>query len=124
MTQHRYPQPLLFIDGTWREGRGGQRTAVLNPADESKLADLPLAEIADLDEALEAAARAFRLWRRTTAFERAAEIAFVVTCEQGKPLAEAGMEIDRCVDTFRWFAGEATRLVEEVYPKRPQAILE
>ena len=134
MTQHRYPQPLLFIDGTWREGRGGQRTAVLNPADESKLADLPLAEIADLDEALEAAARAFRLWRRTTAFERAAileraaellaerraEIAFVVTCEQGKPLAEAGMEIDRCVDTFRWFAGEATRLVEEVYPKRPQ----
>ena len=36
-----YEQPLLCIDGVWREGRAGRTLPMLNPADESLLADTP-----------------------------------------------------------------------------------
>ena len=35
----RYEQPLLYIAGRWREGAGGRKLPVLNPADESTLAE-------------------------------------------------------------------------------------
>src|SRR3954463_4401658 len=57
-----------FIDGQWTPGR--QRFAVLDPFD-----DAPIEEVTDCDEALvdqavEAAARAFPIWRRRPGPER------------------------------------------------------
>ena len=54
-----YEQPLLYIAGQWREGRSGRSLAVLNPADESTLAELPVADPEDIDEAIAAAQAAF-----------------------------------------------------------------
>ena len=49
----------LFIDGTWRGGRGGATLPVLNPASERPAAQLAVAAPQDLDDALAAAAAGF-----------------------------------------------------------------
>ena len=56
----------LYIDGQWRPGRGGQ-APVLNPANEETIGSHAIADKADLDDALAAAARGFEKWRRTSA---------------------------------------------------------
>ena len=58
-----YPDLYLLIDGQ-RLGAAGRRTQpVINPATEEVLGELPLAGPADLDRALEAARKAWPVWR-------------------------------------------------------------
>ena len=113
----------LFIDGAWRAGEGAQRHRVVNPIDDSTLGEAPLATAAELDEALAAADRGYRIWRATDADARAAvlqraaallreradTIAAALTREQGKPLAEARGEVIGSAQLFDWYAAEATR---------------
>jgi succinate-semialdehyde dehydrogenase/glutarate-semialdehyde dehydrogenase len=88
------------------------------------------AEKADLDEALEAAAKGFATWKRVSAYERskimrkAANllrerielVATLMTMEQGKTLAEAKAEIHNGADTIDWFAEEGRRAYGRVIP--------
>lgn len=123
-----YPQLSMIIDGE-RVAGGGRRThAVINPATGERIADLPLADPADLDRALEAAARGFARWRRSTAPERAAvltgaarlllerqdQIARIAVLEEGKTLAEARIEVMMNVGLFNFYAGECQRLYGRV----------
>ncbi len=119
-----YPADLsLYINGSWRSGEGRDSHAVINPATGETLGQLPLATAADLDEALEATAKGFDIWRKTDVNERAAtlhkvaglireraeNIAVLLTTEQGKPLAEARTEVLSCAAQFDYFAEEAKR---------------
>ncbi|WP_299132173.1 NAD-dependent succinate-semialdehyde dehydrogenase [uncultured Amaricoccus sp.] len=127
-----YPDTLLFIDGRWRAGAGGRTIPVSDPATSEVIGQLARAEIADLDEALAAAARGFATWRATGVFERyrimrrAADllrgrvdgIAGLMTREQGKPLAEARAETLAAADTIDWFAEEARRAYGQIIPAR------
>ena len=113
----------LFVDGSWRVGEGRDGHAVVNPATGATLAELPLASAADLDEALTAADRGFKLWRATDVDtrsgilrkaaalmrERAEVIAQTLTIEQGKPIAEARGEVAGSAAMFDWYAEEAKR---------------
>jgi len=114
----------MVIDGE-RVSGGARRThRVVNPATGETLAELPLADAADLDRALDAAARGFRRWRNSTPHERAAvlqgaarlmlerqdELARVAVLEQGKTLAEAKVEVLMNVGLFNFYAGEVFRL--------------
>lgn len=113
----------LYIDGGWREGAGREEIAVLNPATEQELARVCLADARDMDDALDAAARGFRLWRSLPATkradhmravagllrERATVIANVLTGEQGKPLGQAKAEV---IGTAAYFDDLATRALE------------
>jgi succinate-semialdehyde dehydrogenase/glutarate-semialdehyde dehydrogenase len=66
-----YSELQLHIDGEWL-GAGSRRThRVINPANGATLGELPLVDTADLERALQAAERGFRLWKRSTAEERA-----------------------------------------------------
>ena len=56
----------LYIGGAWREGADGARFDVLNPADETVIASVASAEIADADAALDAAQAAFAEWAGRT----------------------------------------------------------
>ena len=119
-----YPELHMLIDGELVAGGGRATFPVVNPATGEKLADLPLATTADLDRALEAAARGFASWRRSTpqqraqVLERAAglmeerreTLARSATLEQGKTLAEARAEVTMNVNLFRFYAGEVFRL--------------
>jgi succinate-semialdehyde dehydrogenase / glutarate-semialdehyde dehydrogenase len=113
----------LYINGLWRSGEGRDVHQVVNPATGAVIAELPLATAADLDEALEASARGFALWRATDVNaraavlhkaaalirERAEQIAILLTLEQGKPLAEARTETLSCAGVFEYCAEEAKR---------------
>ncbi len=119
-----YPADLKFyINGSWRSGEGRDVHRVINPATGMELAQLPLANTTDLDEALEAAQRGFKAWRATDVNARGAilhkvaaniraradAIAPLLTMEQGKPVAEAKGEILSCAGVFEYFAEEAKR---------------
>ena len=99
-----YPKTLQFhIDGEWIDVGDRDVHQVINPATGKPIADLPKATAADLDRALDAAARAFPIWRDTPVGERAAVlhkaadlmreraemIGQLMTAEQGKPLPQA-----------------------------------
>ncbi|AGT08501.1 NAD-dependent succinate-semialdehyde dehydrogenase [Paracoccus aminophilus] len=132
------PSPSLFIDGHWTAGSGNRRGAVLNPATGAQIGEVALAEAADLDAALAAAARAFGPWSRTSAYERAAilkraaalararaeEMAQAMTREQGKPLAEARMEAGGAGDHIDWYAEEARRTYGRVIPTRQPEVMQ
>ena len=80
---------------------------VINPATGEPAGKLAHAERADLDRALEAAEKGFRVWRKASAYDRskvmrkaadllrsrAGAIAPYLTQEQGKPLPEAKGEV-------------------------------
>jgi succinate-semialdehyde dehydrogenase / glutarate-semialdehyde dehydrogenase len=119
-----YPHNLgIYISGSWRAGEGRDSHKVINPATGDVLAELPLATVADLDEALDATAKGFAHWRAVDVNERAGilhkvaglireraeTIAVLLTTEQGKPLAEARTEVLSCAAQFDYFAEEAKR---------------
>ena len=127
-----YPHVQLYIDGHWREGAEARKLPVLNPATGEVMGELACAETADLEEVAEAANRGFEVWRKISAFDRykmmrkAAQllrdrvetVAQLMTLEQGKPLAEARMEVMAGADTIDWFAEEGRRAYGRVIPAR------
>ncbi len=127
-----YPNVQLHVNGEWRDARSGKTIDVLNPATEEVIGTVAHAEKADLDEALAAAERGFATWKKVSAYERAKlmrkaadifrsradEIARLMTLEQGKPLAEAKMEMMAAADIIDWFAEEAP---PRLWPRDPGA---
>jgi succinate-semialdehyde dehydrogenase/glutarate-semialdehyde dehydrogenase len=131
-----YQNVQLHIAGAWVPARSGKTLDVVNPATEDVIFTLAHAEIADLDLALDAAAKGFAVWRNIAAYERsglmrkaavllrerAEEIARLMTAEQGKPLAEARMEIAGSADVIEWFAEEGRRAYGRVIPARAAGV--
>ncbi|MDF5851051.1 aldehyde dehydrogenase family protein [Pseudomonas aeruginosa] len=90
---------LLFIDGHWCSGQKDAWLAVDNPATSQTVNEVAVAEIEDLDIALNACARGFSVWRKTPAIKRAdvlleaarlirerlESLAQTLSLEQGKP---------------------------------------
>jgi succinate-semialdehyde dehydrogenase/glutarate-semialdehyde dehydrogenase len=121
----------LLIDGEWRAG-SGPRIPVLNPATGEPFAEITGATQADLDAALDAAERGFEIWRDVSAFdrckvlrkaadllrERSEDVAAALSQEQGKPLAQAKMELVLSADTIDFFAEECRRTYGKVIPGR------
>jgi succinate-semialdehyde dehydrogenase/glutarate-semialdehyde dehydrogenase len=122
----------LLIDGVWRPGSTGAGEDLINPATAQTIARLPHASAADLDEALAASARGFKVWKAMTAIQRfavmnkaadliearKAEIARTLTMENGKPLAEALGEVQFSADVTRWYAEEGKRAYGRIVPAR------
>jgi succinate-semialdehyde dehydrogenase/glutarate-semialdehyde dehydrogenase len=125
---HAYPDLHLYIDGVWR--KTGATLPVLNPADESVIGAAPIAGPAELDDALAAAERGFRIWSATSPAKRAAvilkaaalmreridEIAQTITLEHGKPFKQARLEVIRGCEFFEWDAAEGLRTYGRVIP--------
>lgn len=129
-----YPQnPRFCIEGEWIAAGNRAVHAVVNPATGDMLAELPLATKDDLDRALDTADRGFTSWsardvdersailRKVADLlrERAADIAPLLTMEQGKPQAEAMGESLGAANLFDWFAEEARRSYGRVLMRPP-----
>jgi succinate-semialdehyde dehydrogenase/glutarate-semialdehyde dehydrogenase len=131
-----YSNVSLFINGEWGPAAAGRTLPVVNPATGGQIGTVAHADKSDLDRALEAAEKGFRVWRKTSAFERykimrkaadlmrarADHIAPLMTQEQGKPLAEAKGEILAGADMIDWFAEEARRAYGRVIPARAEGV--
>ena len=123
----KYPAIEMLIGGKWVSRQGED---VLNPSDETVIGHVPHATAGDLDNALEAAAEGFRIWRRMSPEkrhgiileairilrERADEIAGIISLEQGKSLASARAEVLRGADLMVWDAEEGRRAYGRVIP--------
>jgi len=107
----------LLIGGALRDS--DLQLDVVNPSTEQVFARCPRTTPGQLDEAVAAARDAFATWSRLPWSERAGvlrriadaveankdEMAAIVTREQGKPLAQARMEVDRAAAMCRSLAG-------------------
>lgn len=108
-----------LIDGRWTEARAEQTQPVWNPSTGDEIAATPLCGPADVDRAVQAAARAFPGWSETPAVERARlmfrfrellldhaeELAALITREHGKTLAESRGSIQRGIEMVEFACG-------------------
>lgn len=135
MTATHYPDTRLLIGNEWSDALSGKTIDVLNPATGRVIGKVAHAGIPDLDRALIAAQRGFNAWRKVPAHERAttmrraatllrersADIARILTMEEGKPLAEASIEVLASADIIEWFADEGRRVYGRIVPPRNPA---
>ena len=131
-----YPNVSLFIGGAWTQANAGRTLPVVNPSSGDSIGTVAHAERGDLDQALEAADKGFKAWRKVSAFdrsklmrkaadllrERVQAIAPLLTMEQGKPVSEAKGEVLAAADVIDWFAEEARRAYGRVIPARAEGI--
>ncbi len=123
-----------YINGTWTGARSGASTAVFNPADGTRIGTVPDMDAAEIQQAIDAADKAWGAWRRKTAGERSAllrrwfelmlenreDLARLMTAEQGKPLAESRGEITYGASFLEWFAEEGKRIYGDTIPTHQQ----
>ena len=119
-----------FIGGKWRPSRSGKMFRVDNPATGDQVGEVPDCGPEDVQEAIEAADLAFHEWRERPAADRAevlrawahlmhecqADLARLMTLEQGKPLQEAMGEVSYAAQFIEWFAEEGKRAYGDVIP--------
>jgi betaine-aldehyde dehydrogenase/aminobutyraldehyde dehydrogenase len=114
-----------LVGGEWVDAVEGGTAEIINPATGETIGEVPEGTQADVDRAVEAAAKAWAEWREVTPAERAAlllkladvidehteELAQIESQNVGKPLAAARDEMPVCADNLRFFAG-AARILE------------
>jgi succinate-semialdehyde dehydrogenase/glutarate-semialdehyde dehydrogenase len=112
----------LFINGQWVDGDG--HISVIDPSDESVIAEVSTAGDKECDAAVAAAHAAFPAWSKTAprvraeilrkAFEimieEADDIARLISRENGKVFTDAKGEVLYAAEFFRWFSEEASRV--------------
>lgn len=121
----------MLIGGTWREALSGRWFAVENPARCERISEVPRAEAADVDVAVECASTAFEAWRKVPPRERGLqllriadsleqrleELARVIALETGNALrTQARPEAKISADIFRYFGGLSSELKGETIP--------
>lgn len=125
-----------FIAGKETVASDGGTYDIVNPANAGTLGKAPQATRQDTRQAIDAAAEAFPGWAATDPWKRSAilrraateiasrseDIATAITCETGKPLAQARGEVTQTVELFDWCADEARRVFGRIVPGRSAAM--
>ena len=108
-----------FIDGEWRKSSAADYLQVINPATNDVLGRVPLSPASEVDEAVQAAVKAFEGWRRTPATDRIQylfklknvmeeqfeELARTITLECGKTIGESRGEMRRAIENVEVACG-------------------
>lgn len=118
-----------LIAGEWIEGI--TTTANINPSNtQDIIGEYACADASAVDDAVTAAQAAFPTWSGASPqlrhdvleatgaaiMERREELGRLLSREEGKTLAEGIGEVTRAAQVFKFFAGEALRLVGDVQP--------
>src|SRR3954469_21622844 len=119
------PSYQIFVDGQFRDGTG-DAVKTINPADEEPLAEVAEAGPADVEDAVQAARRAFQgpwskmsgaergkyLFRIARAIqERGRELAVLESLDNGKPIKESrDVDVPLAAAHFFYYAGWADKL--------------
>src|SRR5438477_8287819 len=119
-----------YIDGAWADSASGQTFEDTDPANGELIATVTRSTTADVDQAVEAAHRAFDAWRLLPAPKRGEilyrageimlgrkdELAREMTREMGKVVAEAKGDVQEGIDMTYYIAGEGRRQFGDVVP--------
>lgn len=116
----------LYIDGKWQAAAAGGTFETIDPASEAPLARLAAAGAEDIEQAVQAARRAFDQgpWGHSSGAERAGylraiavglrdrrdRLANLEVHDNGKPLPEAQWDIDDAIGCFDYYADLAEAL--------------
>jgi aldehyde dehydrogenase (NAD+) len=126
-----------FTGGRWTPSRGGATFGDENPAQRGSNIGTFQSSIADdVREAIDAAADAFRSWRKTTVAERQRyiagflnllkdsreEIARIVTLENGKTIRESRAEVDSALVEGGYHLQQTASFFEQASQKRVGAL--
>ena len=121
----------LFIDGQWRPASDGATLPAINPYNQEVHATIPVATVADVEEAIHAARRAFDgTWSKTTPGERARllnkvadlldadadRMALLETTDNGKVIRETHNQMGYAARIFRYYAAWADKMHGDVVP--------
>jgi malonate-semialdehyde dehydrogenase (acetylating)/methylmalonate-semialdehyde dehydrogenase len=113
---------LNYIDGEWRPSSSSQQLDVINPATGDVLTRVPLSPPSEVDQAAQAAARAYEAWRHVPVVKRIQplfklkalleehhdEISRLITMECGKTFDEAKGEMLRAIENVEVACGMPT----------------
>ncbi len=119
-----------YLNGRWIDAADGRTFEVKNPFDQKKLGTVPHCGKLEAEQAIEAAQKAFLIWKKKTAKERCAlvrrwadlieenkaDLALLMTLESGKALSESVGEINYGNSFNYWFAEEGKRMYGDVIP--------
>ncbi|XP_033329279.2 aldehyde dehydrogenase [Megalopta genalis] len=124
----------IFIDNEWHRSKSGNTFPTVNPATEEVIADVQEGGAADIDVAVNAANKAFKLgspWRTMDASQRGVllhkladlmerdrtYLASLETLDNGKPYATAyGFDVPASISALRYYAGWADKNHGKVIP--------
>ncbi|HEY8092082.1 MAG TPA: aldehyde dehydrogenase family protein [Polyangiaceae bacterium] len=120
------PRQELFVGGQWRAPRSGRYFDTVSPSTETKLAEVAEGDERDVDDAVQAARRAYdRYWSKMRPVERgkyifriaraiqekARELAIVESMDGGKPIKESrDVDVPLAAAHFFYHAGWADKL--------------
>jgi malonate-semialdehyde dehydrogenase (acetylating)/methylmalonate-semialdehyde dehydrogenase len=108
----KYPEIKNYIGGKSADTKTKRFLDVISPIDGSLLSKVPMSTVADLDEAVTVAKKAFETWSKTPIKERVqvffryktllekhmAELSALVSEENGKTLDEARAEVEKSIE--------------------------
>ncbi|XP_043462267.1 aldehyde dehydrogenase, mitochondrial [Leptopilina heterotoma] len=124
----------IFINNEWHKAESGKTFQTINPTTEEVIADVQEGDTVDIDKAVKAARKAFKLgsdWRKMDASHRGKllnrladfierdhnYIASLETFDNGKPFASAyGFDVPSSIATLRYYAGYADKNHGKVLP--------
>ena len=120
----------LYIDGAWQKGESSYQP--IDPATEQPLGNVPNASLAQIRQAVDAAAEGMKAWQKLDCWQRSDKLhavarnlaedkeacAQTLSRETGKPLAQAEREIDLSLDQLVWCAEEGKRLYGRIVDHR------
>lgn len=122
----------LLIGGKLVDGRAG-KLATINPATEEVFAEVPMGNEQDVDDAVQAAKKAFESWRKTDATERGRALrniadhmrtkmdhyAMLEALDVGSPYTSLKMDVIKGISNIEYFAGIAMETKGETIPASP-----
>lgn len=119
-----------WVNGSFSDASSGETVAVRNPATGEVVDEVPRLGPDDVRRAIDAAAMAFPEWSGMSAEDRGrvlaraaeavrakkAEIAKLLTREQGKPLGDSDREVDHFLHGLEYYAGLVSKVRGEHVP--------
>lgn len=119
-----------YINGQWVSADSKATFVVTNPSTMVEIASVPNLGATETSRAIDAAYNALPAWSALTGKQRAvilhrwyelllenqADLATLMTAEQGKPLAESSGEVVYGASFIEWFSEEAKRVYGDVIP--------
>lgn len=141
--------PLFnYINGQWCTSSAAELLDVVNPATAQVLAKVPLSPKGDVETAAQAAATAFRDWRRVPPTERVQylfklkflleehleDLSRTITTECGKTFAESKAELERAIENVEVACGipmlmqgynleDIARGIDEIMIRQPVGVI-
>lgn len=121
----------LYIDGAWRDSADGKTIPAVNPYNQEVWAQVPVATVGDVEDAIKAARKAFdSVWSKTTPGERAKllnkvadilegdadRMALLETTDNGKVIRETHSQMGYAARIFRYYAAWADKMHGDVVP--------